>query len=168
MLSPVGRSKVSCSQGARMTMPKKPSTTEGIPARSSMTDFRISLIRPGRDLRDVDGGEHPEGHGDQGGEEGHDERADDQRPDPVVRRVVGGIPVAARRESPGRRRCGRWECLPGRGKRRSEPRIRIDTQAKRKKMRLMMISLSLLVMACPRIDSRPGRPVSFFPLACCL
>ena len=36
-----------------------------------------------------------------------------------------------------------------------QARIRIDTQAKRKKMRLMMISFSLLVMDTP--ESIPGR-----------
>jgi len=43
MLSPVGRSKVSCIQGARMTMPKKPRTTEGSPARSFDDGFEEFL-----------------------------------------------------------------------------------------------------------------------------
>jgi len=47
MLSPVGRSKVSWSQGASTTMPKNPRTTEGSPASSSMTGFAISLTAGG-------------------------------------------------------------------------------------------------------------------------
>ena len=46
---PVGRSKVSCIQGATMTMSKKPRTTDGIPARSSVIDFSIPRMDGGDD-----------------------------------------------------------------------------------------------------------------------
>src|SRR5512136_1028307 len=47
MLRPLGRSKGLCINGATTTMPKKPRTTEGIPARSSIIDFVMSLIEAG-------------------------------------------------------------------------------------------------------------------------
>ncbi len=45
ILSPVGRSKVSWSHGAITTIPKKPKTTEGSPASSSITGLKTSFIQ---------------------------------------------------------------------------------------------------------------------------
>ena len=41
-LSPLGRWNTRAIQGPMTTIPRKPSTTEGIPAKISMTGFRVS------------------------------------------------------------------------------------------------------------------------------
>ena len=101
---PVGAPSTSRTRGATKVMPKKPRTTEGMPASTSMIGLRISRAQRGRDLAHEHRRGHPEGQGDDDGEQRDQERAEDQGQG--AEDAEGGVPVGGeerRRAGPRRR-----------------------------------------------------------------
>ena len=79
--------------GASTVMPKKPRTTEGMPASTSISGFRISRAQPGATSRTKTAVATPSGQADDDRREGHQQRAQDQRHGPEL--IEGGIPARA-------------------------------------------------------------------------
>ena len=71
---------------------KKPSTTEGMPASSSMTGLTISRVARAGVLRHEDGGADAQRDRDQHRDQRDLERADDERPDAVLRDLGDRLP----------------------------------------------------------------------------
>ena len=78
-VSPVGTPSHCRTSGATMVMPKKPRTTDGMPARTSISGFRISRAQFGRHLAHEHGRGHAQRQGDHDRHEGHQHRAEDER-----------------------------------------------------------------------------------------
>ena len=89
---PLRRWKSLAMPGPNSTMPRKPTTTEGMPARISTTGLTISRTRPG-DVREVGRAAQPDGDGDEQGPDGDHEGADDHGQHAVgLQDEGGGVP----------------------------------------------------------------------------
>ena len=86
-------------------MPINPSTTEGMPARTSTSGLRISFTLLWCDLSDINGGADAERQGDDHRKDGDDQRSADERED--AKQIFNWIPACGEKGLEGSSRSAR-------------------------------------------------------------